>query len=1007
MERFSSGSELSVTIKEFIADLERDARFSDDIVHHEVIKGNRAQTTLPDPPLSPGITAALAQEGIETLYSHQAEGLSLVREGRNVVAVTPTASGKTLVYLLPLFERIIAEPRTRALLLFPLKALAQDQLKRIREFSARIEGTSPSAEIYDGDTPHSRRAKIRQHPPNLLLTNPDMLHMGLLPYHTQWETFFRDLKYVVIDELHGYKGIFGSHVLQVIRRLRRIALFHHASPQFIATSATIANPGTLAGHLTGLPFEVVERNGAPSSQRHVIFYNPAASLYTAAVRLLAEAVNNGLKTIVFTKARRITELIHNWTLQSEPGLAGRISAYRAGYLPGERREIEGKLRSGELDGVITTSALEMGIDIGGLDVCILVGYPGTIATTWQRGGRVGRKGRDSAIFMLALPDALDQYFMRHPRDFFRRDVEAAVVDEANPYLLSSHLVCAAAEDPLKQDDTIYPPDKHAGIIAELVAEGELLEAAGGFSWFSKEKLPQRKINIRGTGASFGIYDETNKKLVGKVSAWQARAECHPGAVYLHHGQTYLVSRLDTGSEEAWVRRATVAYYTQAHMEKQTEILEVNQCRELERYKVSLGRLRVTEWIVGYEKRSTATREKISEHPLEELPPVIYETIGLWIEPPASAIAGLAYEKRHVMGSLHSLEHASLALLPIFALCDRNDVGGISFTRHQQTGGAAVFLYDGYPGGIGLAARTYEVLPELLDKILDLVRECECEDGCPSCIHSPKCGHGNNPLDKPGVIRLLEHLTGGHELSGDPALTKDRHGDESPPGLRKVRPGALKPSTGDDAGAESEPPAAKPHANLLPVVEGHDIVIFDLETRLSAEEVGGWHNAHMMRIALGVIFERKTGDFHTFFEENVHELIEKLRSAELVIGFNNKRFDYAVLRGYTNLDFRALPSIDLLDEFFQTHGFRIGLGDFGAGTLGAEKTADGLTSLQWWKEGKIKKIEEYCRADVDLTAKLFDFALEHGYLVADRLNQGLVRFPLELPVEKLLGRPTSI
>ena len=676
-----------LTLREFLGSLEQDDRFAREIAHHEMIEGMAAKYAPLSPPLPDSLGAALKHEGIQRLYTHQVEAIKLARAGKHVVSVTPTASGKSLSFLIPILEALSRDPEARALLLFPIKALAQDQYKHIRELLASAGMSKVRVEIYDGDTPASQRGKIRQDPPQILLTNPDMIHHGILPFHQQWEELLSNLKFVVVDELHGYKGIFGSHVLQVLHRLRRVAAFHRSRPQFLAASATIANPGELAFELTGLPFEVVEASGAARAERHFIFMNPTASLYTTAVKLLTDSARAGLKTIVFTKARKMTELIHNWTIESAPDLAGRISAYRAGYLPSERREIEQALQSGDLDGVITTSALEMGIDIGGLDVAVLVGYPGSISATWQRGGRAGRRDRDSAIFLLALPDALDQYFMRHPADFFARPVEAAVVDAGNPFLLRSHLLCAAQELPLRLDDPTWPKSISEPAIRELAQEGELLEAAGGAVFFPKAKQPQRNVNIRGGGDTFSIFEETSRKLIGKVSGWQALTECHEGAIYLHHGQSFLVNRLDLSTSEVFVRKANVAYYTQARTSKDTEILEVYDSRENDRFKLFLGKLHVTETVTGFEKRSTASREKLSEHELD-LPPVVYDTIGTWFMPTDEAIAGLLEEKHHAMGSLHAAEHASLALLPLFALCDRNDLGGISFTRHAQAGGAA-------------------------------------------------------------------------------------------------------------------------------------------------------------------------------------------------------------------------------------------------------------------------------------------------------------------------------
>ncbi|MEW5801096.1 MAG: DEAD/DEAH box helicase [bacterium] len=1002
-------------LKDFLSDTLRDSRMAQDIVHCEVLAGRCARFGRIDPPLPGPLQQALIAHGAGSLYLHQAEGIHRARQGLHVVTVTPTASGKTLGYTLPILERILYEPDTRALLLFPLKALAQDQLKRLRDLAACLGLPQSAVAIYDGDTTPYFRTRIRKNPPNLLLTNPDMLHQGILPFHANWENLFRYLRFVVIDELHAYKGVFGSHVLQILRRLRRVALFYQARPQFLATSATIANPRELAEQLTGLPFDLVEENGAPSSGRRIFLVNPTArSLYTVATHLFTEAVKAGQKTILFTKARKITELIHRWTLLSNPDLSGKISAYRSGYLPAERREIEHKLQSGILDGVISTSALEMGIDIGGLDICILVGYPGTITATWQRAGRVGRLARESAIFLIAQPDALDQYFMRYPQDFFQRGAEAGVVDAVNPYLLKSHLVCAAQEVPLRPDDQVYQMDALKAVIRELTGSRELIEAADGAVWFSNRKRPHHEVDIRGAGASYAIMEEESRRLIGRVSGLQALTEAHPGAIYLHAGQMYRVVSLDVGSRDIVAARAgEVGYYTMARTQKETEILEVLDRRENKRFSVSLGRLKVTEWVIGYEKRSVSNRQKISEHTLD-LPPVIFETVGLWLQPSALSVAGLTDEKYHLMGSLHAIEHACLALLPLFALCDRTDVGGISFTSHPKTCGAAVFLYDGHPGGVGLSARAYQVLDELFTKVLAMVEGCTCQEGCPSCIHSPKCGNGNTPLDKEGCLRLLQHLTGKKELSGKlvSAGTGGGASASSGPFAADGSLAAPAPTTGlagragegEKAGISGGPDSSgtagplAPYQSRLHLAEGRDVIVFDLETQLSAQEVGGWHNAHLMRLSVGVVYERSTGRYQTYREDRVKDLLQRMAVAELVVGFNQKCFDYAVLKAYTGRNLGNLPSIDLLEEIYRRYGFRLSLEAIVSATFGTSKCGNGLAALRWWKEGKIEEIERYCRMDVELTARLFDHILDHGYLLYENKNHGRVRLPLELALD---------
>jgi DEAD/DEAH box helicase domain-containing protein len=977
-------------LEDFINNLKNNERYGREIVHHEILESSPAMYA----PLTPGLPEplrdSLKQTGIHRLYTHQVEAINSVRTGNNVVTVTPTASGKTLNFLLPVLEAIIKDPTSHALLFFPIKALSQDQYKRIKELLDYSGLEEITVSVYDGDTPKSERTNLRRNPPNIVITNPDMLHHGMLPFHSQWHSFFRNLKYVVVDELHGYKGVFGSNVLQIFHRLRRVCKFYRSNPQFIAASATIGNPRKLAKELTGLEFEVVEKSGAPTAKRHILFVNPISSLYTSTVRLFGDSINSDLKTIVFTKARKITELIQQWTLQSNPDLYDKISAYRSGYLPKERREIETRLRSGELDGVIATSALEMGIDIGGLDVAILVGYPGTIAATWQRGGRVGRKDRDSLIILVAMPDALDQYFMRHPADFFRRTVESAVVDGNNQYLLERHLACAAQEVPLKVDETIYPPEALKTALKTLVENGDLLEAAGGAVYFPKKKQPQLDVDIRGAGANFSIFEQGTKRLIGKLSTWQAMSECHPGAVYLHHGNTYLSSELDLGRQEIKVQKKDVAYYTQTKGEKQTEILEVYENRKNDYYEVSLGKLKVTESVIGYEKRSTASREKLSDHPLD-LPPVKYETIGIWFQVSNDVIAALLELEKHPMGALHAVEHSTLALLPLFAMCDRNDLGGISFTRHVETGTATIFLYDGHPGGVGLANRAYEILDELFKKVLHLVENCPCDDGCPSCIHSPKCGHGNQPLDKDGCVILLKHLTGKEKLKGNPELAVEKFGNS---GTSQTVPLSEKKKAKQEKEKKSEI-----YINKLSKAKDRDIIVFDLETQRSAADVGGWHNAHLMRVALAVIYERKFDRYVTYFEDQVQDLIDRMREAEMIVGFNNINFDNSVLMGYSGEDLRAFNNLDLLSEIVDRNGFRVKLADLGKGTFDTPKTADGLQSLEWWKEGKIDEIEKYCQMDVQITANLFDYSLEHGHLIVNRFDQGKVKLPLELPIEK--------
>ncbi|MCX5908091.1 MAG: DUF1998 domain-containing protein, partial [Deltaproteobacteria bacterium] len=788
--------------------------------------------------------------------------------------------------------------------------------------------------------------------------------------------------------LHTYKGIFGSHLTQVIRRLRRVCEFYGSSPQFIACSATIANPQDFAEKLVGLPFASVEESGAPRPGRHFLFLNPTASPYTLAAKLILDCLDAGFRTLTFTQARKITELLHAWVLKDRPDLKKRVSSYRAGFLPEERREIEAKLVSGELLGVISTSALELGIDIGGLDICLLVGYPGTIAATWQRGGRVGRAERDSLVVLIAQPDALDQYFMRHPQDFFSRGFESAVVDPDNPVITSKHLVCASAEIPLRADETIFPLSKLTPLVDTLVTAGELLRSASGREWFAHRVHPHRLVDIRSAGEGYTIFEEGTKRLIGRISVPRVYSECHPGAVYLHRADSYLVTNLDEGKREAWVKPVEVDYYTRALSEKETEILAVEQTQTLPRFTACFGRLKVTERVRGFEKRRIFGQDLLGVHELK-MPPHIFETKGLWMILPDGIPRGLLAKGLHFMGGIHAVEHATIALFPLFALCDRNDVGGICYPVHPQLAKPAIFIYDGYPGGVGLAEYGFGLLEELLGKTLALLRDCPCLDGCPSCIHSPKCGSGNKPLDKRAEVK---EEGGGTEVPRAPGPAIAVHPPEESKGG----------SEGENAEtAIEEDPAIS--GRLAAEMSRHRILFLDIETQRSAEEVGGWHNKHLMRVAAVVVYDSLEGDYEVYEEDRVHELIAKMKTAELIVGFNIVDFDYSVLRGYSGFRFSDLPTFDILQDVFSQLGYRLSLNHLAHKTLKTEKSADGLQSLQWFKEGKIEEVITYCKKDVEITKDLFLFGLAHGYLLFETKAGQLVRLPVQWNLSRIIDK----
>ena len=759
-----------MSVTDFLGELEKEGRFDLGQAEHRYLPPVEPRHRKLD--LNENLMNILGDQGIRRFWSHQVEAIDLIRQGENVVVMTPTASGKSLIYNIPVIESLMEQPGTKALYIFPLKGLEQDQVKNLNElFSAagiRMTGGDRSsarravsplepAEVYDGDTPPYRRKKIREAVPPVIFTNPDMLHLAINPFHEKWERFFRGLRYVVIDEIHTYRGVFGSNVAHVLRRLRRICRHWGADPQFIACSATIANPQALAESLVGLPFKPVLESGAPSFGKHFIFLNPYESPYTEATRLFLLCLKAGLKTIVFTKARKITELIYRWTIDREPGLAEKISPYRAGFLPKERREIEQRLFSGELLGVVSTSALELGVDIGGLDACILVGYPGSVSSTWQRAGRVGRHGQESAIFMIGIQDALDQYFMRHPEAFFEKSHEAVVIDPGNRNILKKHLPCAASELYLRQDDAVYDMPTLMTVIDESVKEGLLSRGKTGDIWFSRLRTPHRGVGIRAIGEPFAILDESGRS-VGELSGYRVLREAFPGAIYLHRGRQYRVTELALEDKKVFCREVDVLYYTQALSREDTEIAEEKEKRESERFSVHWGTLRMTNRVTGYERKNIFDRTRISRHELE-MPEYAFESEGLWIPMDRDTEKAIGCRGYDLAGTLHATEHAAISCIPLFALCDKGDIGGLSYPLNPRLRKPAIFVYDGYEGGIGLTKRVFDVMEEWFRAALAIITECPCEEGCPSCVQDPQCGSGNQPLDKEGARFLLERWAG--------------------------------------------------------------------------------------------------------------------------------------------------------------------------------------------------------------------------------------------------------
>ncbi len=755
----------------FLNHLKSQPTYDGQVAHIEYISPRRANYAELEEPLVGELQDCLDEHGLSSLYSHQAEAVNEARRGNNVMVVTSSASGKTLCYNIAVAQALLTEPGSRALYLFPTKALAQDQLRGLHELFCPCLLPVEDLSTFDGDTPRSERAEIRKRS-RIILTNPDMLHVGILPNHQSWSGLLRHLRYVVIDEAHIYRGVFGSHVACVLRRLRRLCDVYGSNPQFICCSATIANAGEHAESLTGLPCEVVDNDGSPRGMKEFIFWNPPLidenksarrSANSEATNLFTELVSQNTRTLTFARTRRLTELIYIYSKQRlaevSHNLSRQIKPYRAGYLPEDRRRIERELFGGKLLGVVATNALELGIDSGGLEATVLTGYPGSIASTWQQAGRSGRSQGESLSFLVAFDNPLDQYFMRHPDYFFQSGFEHVLVNPGNPYILREHLLCAAWEGPLTGDDEKYFGPAFFQEREALVVQGRLRERRHRWYLAPSIAYPAQAINIRATsGENFVVVDTATGSLLETVEGSVAFFQIHPGAIYLHQGEAYLVTKLDLTNRIAYAEPTDASYYTQTKEIPDLHILRERQSRSLGEVKVHLGEVEVTNNVVGFKKMRQFTEEVIGEEPLD-LPPIIFPTVALWFDLPPQAVAKIVASQLDLAGGLHAAEHAAIGILPLFALCDRNDIGGLSTPLHPDTGRAQIFIYDAYPGGIGIAERGFDMIDELWRATLRVIAECPCQDGCPSCVQSPKCGNNNKPLDKEAAKILLEGLVG--------------------------------------------------------------------------------------------------------------------------------------------------------------------------------------------------------------------------------------------------------
>jgi DEAD/DEAH box helicase domain-containing protein len=734
----------------------------EELVTREYEEPRRGVRTPLSADLHPALLEALSGIGIEELWSHQADALEASQRGHTIVT-TGTASGKSLAFNLPVLHTLATDIAARAFYLYPTKALAQDQARKLTQLGGRFLRHA----IYDGDTPREERGTIRRRS-NLVLTNPDMLHVGVLPNHRSWGDVLANLAWVVVDEAHVYRGVFGSHVANVLRRLRRLARAYGSEPRFVLTSATIANPRDLAERLTGVEFELVDHDGAPRAEREIAMWNPPlvdermgkrASALSEAAGLLAGLVEREVRTICFLNSRRGVELIQRYArlrLQDSgrADLAERIVPYRAGYTPLQRREIEGRLADGDLLAVVATNALELGIDVGELDAAICVTFPGTVASLRQMWGRAGRRSAGLAMY-IAGEDALDQFFCRHPDEFLERPVERAILDYESEEIHLAHLEAAAYELPLTPEDgDVFGPrwEEHAG---RLVKQGRLRERGGRYLPRGPG-YPAASIALRSASPhSVAIVEASGGELIGTVESARATSAVHPGAVYLHMGAAYEVEDLELAHERALVTPFDGDWYTQPKKESETFIEQIRDRRDTCGVELSFGIVSVTEQVVAYQKKRVADHSVLDLLALD-MPEQEFVTQALWYELPDSLL-GDEFSLQELQGSLHAAEHGQIAVLPLIAMCDRWDIGGLSTAFHHQTGRPTIFIYDGHPGGVGITRAGFERFEALVSDALRLISECPCESGCPSCVQSPKCGNLNEPLSKRGAIELLTRM----------------------------------------------------------------------------------------------------------------------------------------------------------------------------------------------------------------------------------------------------------
>lgn len=744
-------------IQEAIEWLKTDESIKNQIVHWHTIPERKARTAPFPETLHPLLKEGLQKRGIHQLYIHQLEAYEKTRNGNHVVVVTPTASGKTLCYNLPVLESILADPSSRALYLFPTKALSQDQKSELNEMIMEI-GADINSYTYDGDTPSGIRQKIRK-AGHIVITNPDMLHSGILPHHTKWVALFENLKYVIIDELHIYRGVFGSHVANVIRRLKRICRFYGSDPVFICTSATIANPKELAQAICEVPVELIDQNGAPSGKKHFVFYNPPIvnkplnirrSALFEVRKIAGELLKNKIQTIVFARSRVRVELLLSYLQELVKHELGQksIRGYRGGYLPSERREIEEGLRKGDIYGVVSTNALELGVDIGQLQVCVMTGYPGSVSSVWQQAGRAGRRQGESLVIMVATSSPLDQYIVSHPDYFLEKNPETVRINPDNLMILVDHIKCAAYELPFKKGEKFGNAEVEE--ILEFLTDERILHYRGGRWFWMNDSFPAHNISLRSASQEnvviIDITETANVKVIGEMDRFSAMTLLHEEAIYLHQGIQYQVEKLDWEEKKAYVREVDVDYYTDANLAVQLQVLEIDKKRGNEHALISFGDVAIHILPTIFKKIKLDTHENIGSGPIH-LPEEEIHTSAAWISL-QQELKNLS--EKHLEEGLIGVAHSLKAVIPLHILCDPRDIHITPQVKAKMNGKPTIFIYDHYPGGIGLSTEVYSRMKEIILGAKELVESCPCENGCPSCIGTDV----TSSRGKDNTIRLL-------------------------------------------------------------------------------------------------------------------------------------------------------------------------------------------------------------------------------------------------------------